>query len=624
MTSTAPLRRYGPLALLAAVQLTLVLAVPSTGTSPSSTAAGGAGLPPPGVPAASGANAAGAPPATAGGPASAVATGPTALAPVPGGAPAGAAGAPVPVAAASNGPVGGPTRAAGSNGRSPATLTASGSADTSHCVAGRQFDPSIDYYAPPCVPGVPGAAYPNNGGATTTGVSSNRIEMVQYVPDYGSEVDAILKVEGQFYNTANAAKADAAFQKFINAHYELYGRQVHIDAYQGTCQSVPPDYPCLIGEMDKIVAQYHPYAVMFQTTICSACYAELARLGVVSTGGMGFSDKFHDQLAPYSYDSMMSATDIADNFTDWWCHQMTSQGGSGRTAIFAGTQNSLQNFTKQARVLGIVSTNDPDNEDLVTGYLIPELQHTCGESVTHTYFYAQNINTAAQQSNAATQAMDTQRSPATSVLCLCDPVAPQFGFNSDTDNNYWPEGIFASDQTLDFDSTGQTYTTTGSSPTLACPEPARGCGADGSIGLQSTDPQPAIDQFAASKIYALETGSKSYPLAAPIMEIFWDNWNLLATLMENTGPYLTAARMQQAAPQVPPRGGGTTGHVLRVFRPGHWCWDADVQVVYWNKHTTSPYNGAPGHYIPIEGGRMSVGQFATMSEPPAPPATGRS
>src|SRR4051812_25449530 len=49
---------------------------------------------------------------------------------------------------------GGPTVAAG---------------DTSHCVAGRQFNPGLSYYAPPCVPKWPKGA--NNGGATYMGVT---------------------------------------------------------------------------------------------------------------------------------------------------------------------------------------------------------------------------------------------------------------------------------------------------------------------------------------------------------------------------------------------------------------------------------------------------------------------
>ncbi len=74
----------------------------------------------------------------------------------------------------------------------PAALAGS----TKHCVNGRQFDTKIDYFAPPCVPGQPGAAYANNGGATWNGVTKDTIKIVEYIPDYGAAVNTILQALG--------------------------------------------------------------------------------------------------------------------------------------------------------------------------------------------------------------------------------------------------------------------------------------------------------------------------------------------------------------------------------------------------------------------------------------------
>jgi hypothetical protein len=126
------------------------------------------------------------------------------------------------------------------------------------------------------------------------------------------------------------------------------------------------------------------------------------------------------------------------------------------------------------------------------------------------------------------------------------------------------------------------------------------------------------------KIYKMETGSSSLPVQPAVLDIFWGNYNLLASLIQNTGPFLTPARMQAAAPAMAGRGGGTTGHALRAFRKGSWCWTQDVRVIYWNKHAKSPYNGQPGHWITIEGQRFEVGQFPKVRQPPAPPAEKRS
>jgi hypothetical protein len=598
------LGKFGPIVLLVVVQLVLVLAAPST--APTAATSLAAGQTPYG-------------------------TTPDGTVPggtVPGGTVPGATGPGGSVPGAANGSGGavngGSTGGATGPGGTTPGVSGAITGDTKHCVSGRQFDPKIDYYAPPCVPGLPGGAWPNNGGATWQGVTDKQIEVVNYVADYGAEVDAILKAQGLYYDASQAKQWNEAYAKFINTHYQLYGRQIHIDTVQGNCRTVPPDYPCLIGDMDKIVSTYHPYAVLWSTTVCSQCYAELSRLKVVNFGGSGFSDAFHNANAPYSYDAGMSATQIELNFADWWCHQMSSQSDSGRTAIFAGDQNAAEDFRTKPRVLGVVSTNDPDNENTVKQVLYPALKKGCGESVSHEYFYAQDINTATTQSQQSEQAMNTPQNPATSVLCLCDPVAPQFGQNAYGNNNYWPEAIMASDQTMDWDSIAQTYSSSDhKNDSLSCPKNGNGCGWDGAIGIGSDLVQESAPNSSSVRVYKVATGSNNLPTSVANLDIFWEQYEMLATMIQSTGPTLTPARMQASAVHIPFRGGGTSGFPLRGFRNGSWCWTQDVRVAYWNANATSPYNGQKGHYVDIEGRRFALGQYPTIKQPPAPVASKR-
>ena len=606
MNRSSALGKFAPLATIAVVQLLVILLVPSTGRTNGNGFNSAAGFGAPGVPGATAPGAAGTVPGATG--------------------PAGAGGS---VPGAVTGPggqvVGGTTGAGGAavppgvSGQPPAVA-----GDTKHCVGGRQFDPKIDYFAPPCVPGVPGAAFANNGGATWQGVSEDKIEIVQYVPDYGAAVNTILKAQGLFYDANQTAIVDKAFEKFINEKYQLYGRKVHVDTFQGKCQTVPPDLKCLIPEMNEMVQKYHPYAVLFSTaSICSKCFAELARLKVVTTGGSGFSDEFQRANAPYVYDVSMSSTRMANQFAEFWCKQMTSKGNSGRTAIFAGTRNAAQNFRNKPRQLGVISTNDPDNVATVKNVFYPALKRMCGDSTEgHEYFYAQDISTAQQQSQAGTAAMNTPQNPATSVVCFCDPVAPQFAYSAGAQNNYWPESILATNQSMDFDSSGQTYVDDDGDPTLACPTPPN-CPFDNGLGIGEADAQSAPDQMAGVKIFKAYGGGAALPVQPPTADIFWDNFNLLASLIENTGPFLTPARMHAAAPAMGSRGGGTTGYSLRRFTQDSYSWTQDVRVIYFNKHKPSPYNTLNGKYVQIEGRRFELGQMPTLKQPPAPPAEGR-
>ena len=600
MYRSSPARKYGPLAALAAVQLLVVLVAPST--APSAGDALTTGVPGAvGVP-----GAAGAPPGTVLADGSTVAADGSIVA--PSGTTAGAATAGGGTAGAGGGTTSsGPAVAGGAQ-------TAAVQGDTSHCVDGRQFDPKLDYFAPPCVPGKPGQAGVDNGGATSMGVTKDRIDVVHYIPDYGAEVNTILRAQGLYYGAAEADVANKAFATFLNSKYNFSGRKIRIITYQGTCRTVPPDLPCLIGEMNRIAKTYKPFAVHFNTTVCSRCYAELARLKIVSFGGHGFSEEFRQQLKPYNYDDAMSSTRMALTFAQWWCGQMSSKSDPSRTAIYAGDQNAAQDFRKRPRQLGVVSTDDPDNKAVVKNVLYPALKKGCNDDVDgHEYFYEQNVSTAAQQSQAGTAVMNSPENPATSVLCLCDPVAPQFSYNGATNNNYWPEALFATNQSMDTDNTGQTYM-----GELACPQRSRGCAFDGALGLGHGDMDVAPDQKSGVKVFKAGSNNAALPVTPLVLQLFWDAYNMFGSLVQTTGPQLDPARMAAAAPSLGSRGGGTTGYQRRAFEDGELSWTRDVRLIYWNKSKTSPYNGKQGSYVQAGGKRFDLGQFPKAQQPPVP------
>src|SRR3989442_10475042 len=146
-------RRYAPLAALAAIQLLIIAVVPSR--APNRQVAAGATLSSGGGGGAVSAGGAGggATDLGTGGATSATGGGSTAVAGGGGGG-------------ASAGGGGGGGNAAGGRGSTAATVPPGvNSTDTSHCVAGRTFDPKIAFYAPPCVPGTPAGKFSDNKGA---------------------------------------------------------------------------------------------------------------------------------------------------------------------------------------------------------------------------------------------------------------------------------------------------------------------------------------------------------------------------------------------------------------------------------------------------------------------------
>lgn len=604
VTSGNLVRRYLPLAAVVAVQVLIIAVVPSTGNK-SSNVATGAGTVQGYSNGGGSLNGAGGSSGGAGG----VSLNGSGAGGVAGGASTVTGNGGGGGAAGGGRGEGGGGSAAGGGGAGGAVTN---SADTSHCSGNREFSPSIDYYAPPCTPGPVGGKY-NNAGSTYQGVNSNTVTVVDYVTNYGAEVNTILQAQGLLETYQDAQVVDKAWQNFINAHYVLWGRQLHIITYQGQCQSVPPDYSCLEAEMDSVVSTYHPYAVFWDTTLCSACYAKLASDGVVAIGGVGFSDAFTQANEPYFYSPWESSTHIEQGFADWYCNQMRGP------VRFAQAKNPAQNFNGKPRVLGVISTNDPDNESTVQNVLYPALQRGCGVKVTHQYFYAQNINTAAQQVEAGISAMDTTSTPpATDVLCLCDPVAPEFLYEGEEQHNYWPENMLADVQGMTYDSASQNYEAGASnSSSLACPAPTTGCEFDDAFGIMATGPQEAENNNSGTRTFSAGGGT-SLPISGQEAYVLWSNYNMLASLIENTGPDLTPARMQAAAPSLGTIGGGATGQPLVGFGRGNYNWQQDARIAYWDRYKTSPYNGAPGTYVQIEGARYMPNQYPTASEPPVP------
>ncbi|MDQ1373510.1 MAG: hypothetical protein QOJ09_848, partial [Actinomycetota bacterium] len=492
-------------------------------------------------------------------------------------------------------------RAAGAG----ATAAAGAQGDVSHCVGGRQFDPALDYYAPPCVPRSNG----KNPGATYQGVTADTITLVDYYDKGNDAVNAILKATNAYVSYDQQKAFDQAAAKFINDHYELYGRKVKVETVQGTCQSIPPDLKCLRPEMDQIVKDKHPYFVKWNTSLCSACYDELSQLKTPNAGGWHFRDQFSLARRPYHWDEMMSGTTMAKAFGQYWCASLAK-----KPAKWAGTQNPADSINGRQRLLGVISTNDPENEDSIKKDLMPELAK-CGDSVgDRQYYYEQNINTVETQRVQAVGKMrgnGTPGSEATTVVCFCDLVAPQFLYQEEQNENYWPENIMPGSGLMDRDPSAQDY-----EGSVACPNSAQGCEYDLAFGLSSISNPEKENADVGTRVWHAAGMSGNTPAPSQAISHDWEYWSLIATLIQASGPTLTPQNMDAGVRQYGVRGGGSTGHVLRGFPPGSYAWNQDMRQVYFSKTKPSPYNGTAGTYVSV-GDRITLGGYKP-GDPPIP------
>ena len=523
-------------------------------------------------------------------------------------------------------------------GTSAAGAAASGAAgpvansgDTSHCTGGREFPAAIAWYAPPCEPGTPGAPYPANGGATyKMGVTGDQVEIVDYVTNYGAEINAILQAQGALVDYYQESKLDRAIQTFVNKNFVTWGRKIHIDTYQGTCNY--QDDNCILPEIDSVVQRYHPYMFFWLTPVCPECFSEIAHDGSIAIGGLSFSADFSQANAPFFYDSGMTSTQVEEQWAEWWCNSMSSANDPSRVVKFSSDQNAAQKLNGRKRVLGFISPNKPDDENSITGFLYGRLHQLCGEdpSTFHHYFYAQDINTAAQQVSATMAAMDTPTNPATDVLCVCDIVAPEFLYQGEANNNYWPENMVADTQGMGLDLAAQNYDASFSCPNHAPPD----CAFDDAVGITVASPQEPAANDPGMRIWHAgcgcsgglpsdSNGTLSGQSATDIAQEFV----MMAALIENAGPQLDPWSMQKAALHMPAVGGA--GHPVLQFTSGGynpWHWTQDARVGWWDPMRPSSYNQKPGTWVsyPNAGAWYAPGGFPTEPGGPAiPPAAQR-
>jgi hypothetical protein len=482
----------------------------------------------------------------------------------------------------------------GATGGAGTGATAS-AGDTSHCKGDRQFDAEIYPWAPPCQ----GKFAGNNGGDTYAGITKGVIKVVVMRGNYGSVVDAALTAAGSNPAPADFDAALRAAEKWINTNYELYGRKVVLKQRKfrcGTGGEGAPDDQCLRNEARQIVSEEKPFAVIWNNSVSSATYDEFSNLKVLNIGGYGFRDGFNTDNAPYHWDVQMGGSQLANQVGAWWCGRM-----NGQKAAFFGTRNPANDLRGSSRVLGVVSTDDPENKATVEE-LDGVLRRTCGTSVAHRYFYSQNVQTAPTQRRAAIAAM-REGPQSTSVMCFCDQVAPAFLYDEMELNQYYPENVIVATGFMDTDTVAQTFDHFFNKARAEDEYPTF----DNAFGLGQVGQQESANTDYGARIWKW-AGNQGHPAWDAAGD--FDYWNFFATLLMQAGPNLTPANVMEGAKRskpVVPAGGTDPRYGPRGVGANDFTWDDGLREIYFAPKRKSAFNGVSGAWGSLNGGRWFTG-----------------
>ena len=453
------------------------------------------------------------------------------------------------------------------------------SGDTSHCKDGRQTD--VIFNSPPCAPKFTG----DNGGASYRGVTGDEILIIDFQCVPNEQVNALLAQQGLAATEAESQAMEEALAKFINERYELYGRKIVFKRVTGDCPLTPPD-PAKSRQAAAEVVKMNPFLVIHYAGGPDT-HDVWARNGIISLGGPHELVDFYNGRRPFRWDVFMDGSQTADAIAEYYCKKM-----AGGTATHAGQviHASMPQGRQTPRKLGVIVPDNGTGTTVPTAKRVEALVEACSKTDVVVYTYASDINRATEQSRATVAGLIQNK--VTTVVCMCDPIAPVFLTQTMTQNGYQPEHLLPGMGLLDFDKLGRLY------------DPVQWRHAFGPSHLVNAIPHAASD---ATKIWRA-AGNSGEPCGS--CNLVTGYWLLAGSMIQMGGPTLNPLTVERAL--VGARytsGGGGPGQYLVKFGPNDYTSISDFREVYWDATARSAIDDNAGAYVPLEGGRRyQVGQ----------------
>jgi hypothetical protein len=483
-------------------------------------------------------------------------------------------------------PVGGSTgqAVAGTGGTSTSGGTVAPGADTSRCHGAKQF---LDWpQAPRCV------AHTGNPGATYAGVTGKTINLVYFREKDNPVVKGLLQSIGLYSDPADQQAFLSAMEDFINSRYELYGRKVVMSFWQSPCESAPPVDSCMRDDAKALVAQRHPFAVLYDNnTNAPAFFDQLSKLHVINFGGWHFQDSFDTSHRPYHYDVMMGGDFQAQLAGEYFCKKLAK-----RNARFAGSADLR---AKKRKVAVFYAQTEVNTEP---AHRLEGIIKGCGTDIVDVPY---SPDTATASSQATSQVAQARSAGATTVMYFADPIAPAFGTKAMTSQSWFPEHLLVGSGLIDYDILGRLYD---------AQQWKHAFGPSDTVVYRPLGQQEASVTWRAA-------GRKGNAYSSA--ELQWGYWAVISAGLQMAGPTLNPGTFEQAllsgSVDTTPYAQQHNKYVTWThFAPGDYTSVSDAKQAYWDANATSPIDGKKGAYVPMDGGRRyRLGEW-TAGEPALP------
>lgn len=446
-------------------------------------------------------------------------------------------------------------------------------ADTCDVSTGRIAIPSN--FAAECVAPFDG----DNGAETATGVTADTIRIVYYVSPDDPFIDMIFEAIGANDTDEQTLETLEGFIELYADYYETYGREVELIPFPGTASSL--DEVAARADAAQIDEEYHPFMVWGGPFLTDAFSDELASRGILNLSiGASMRGEYYQDRGPYLWSILMTPDQLQTHLAEYMGRRL-----AGRPAIHAGDPDILDQERRFGRLYLEIG---PDVPYLVGQF--DEAMEANGTSFTVSVPYSDPVTLP---SVAAQKIAELRDAGVTTVVCVCDPLAPATFTEEATAQGWFPEWIITGSNVVDTTVFARTY-----------------------------DQEQWAHAFGPSSLFArgLPEASFAYylydwyhgegPPARTGVGVLFPFPTTLFAGIQAAGPNLTPETYRDGlfeAPTVPP---GLTNPEVSFGDKGLWPFDDytaldDMTEIWWDPDATGPDERGEegqGMYRYVEGG----------------------
>jgi hypothetical protein len=309
---------------------------------------------------------------------------------------------------------------------------------------GRQI--GVSPYMPPCVQWTG----TDNGGATARGVTADSIKVVSWLGQEDPATRQALAAAELQDPPAVVERAFRALNKYHNAYYQTYGREVQLVQMNAGGEST--NDAAMKADAIKIADEVKAFAVFAGNALApipTVLARELAQRGVLCICTTSLSSAFYNELPPTIFSALPTIDEYAAHAAEYAAKKLA---GKNADLGGAGTTGKKRVFCLM-HINGVENTVDPEGARGANVFKRAFQRVGIGFKTTVTYLYDPGSN----QNEITNMVAKLKSEGCTTIVPLVDPIQPILITAEATKQLYFPEWFIVGTGLSDTSSIGRFY-----------------------------------------------------------------------------------------------------------------------------------------------------------------------